>query len=229
MLPPLAPRYYSISSSPLVSPRHCAITVGHLSGVARSGLGMFHGVCSSYLCASPADKVIYAFVRDTGSAFRLPDDPERPLIMLGAGTGIAPFRGFLQERAALRAGGSSLGRSLLLFGCRHPQHDDVYADELRALARASDTRLALAYSRLRDEPRMYVQDRLVQLADDVWELLDAGAVVYVCGATAMAEGVRSALRGLYERKAAQGPERAEAWLADLSRSGRYLVDVWASE
>jgi cytochrome P450/NADPH-cytochrome P450 reductase len=229
MLPPLAPRYYSISSSPLVSPRHCAITVGHLSGVARSGLGVFHGVCSSYLCASQAEKVIYAFVRDTGSAFRLPDDPERPLIMLGAGTGIAPFRGFLQERAALRAGGSSLGRSLLLFGCRHPQHDDVYADELRALARASDTRLALAYSRLRDEPRMYVQDRLLQLADDVWELLDAGAVVYVCGATAMAEGVRSALRRLHERKAAQGPERAEAWLADLSRSGRYLVDVWASE
>ena len=229
MLAPLAPRYYSISSSSLVSPRHCSITVGVLSAPARSGRGTFNGVCSNYLRLGESDEIIYAFVRDTGSDFRLPTDPARPLLMVGAGTGIAPFRGFLQQRAALRDREVGLGPALLLFGCRHPQQDQLYADELREYARTGVARVAPAFSRLPDEPKTYVQDRLLQMGDEVWELLEADAVVYICGASVMADGVRTALGRLHEHKVGQGAEAANAWLDELAGAGRYLVDVWASE
>ncbi|MDQ3011668.1 MAG: cytochrome P450, partial [Acidobacteriota bacterium] len=130
-LPALRPRYYSISSSPLSDPYMCSITVAVVEGAARSGRGTFAGVCTNYLARQEAGGVIYAFVKDTKSAFRLPDDQAVPIVMIGPGTGLAPFRGFLQERAALKAQGRDVGASLLFFGCRHPQQDFIYEDELR--------------------------------------------------------------------------------------------------
>ena len=106
-LPPLRPRYYSISSSPMVSPDMCSITTGVLRGPARSGIGEFTGVCSSYLESNAPNSTVFAFVREPTIAFRPPDDPQLPMIMIGAGTGLAPFRGFLQERAAQRGQRSS--------------------------------------------------------------------------------------------------------------------------
>lgn len=229
MLPALSPRYYSISSSGKVSPQTCSITVGVLTGPARSGRGTFRGVCSTYLGERDAGHVVYGVVRDTGSKFRLAADPTTPLIMIGAGTGIAPFRGFLQERAAMAGRGITLGPALLVFGCRHPQHDQLYADELRGYDRAGIVRLAGAYSRLPDEPRMYVQDRLAQLGDEVDSLLAGGAVVYVCGASTMSEGVRDALIDIHRTRAGITADEAEVWLKGLEADGRYLVDVWASE
>ena len=105
-LPPLRPRYYSISSSPMVSPDMCSITTGVLRGPARSGTGEFAGVCSSYLESNAPNSTVFAFVREPTIAFRPPDDPQLPMIMIGAGTGLAPFRGFLQERAAQQASGA---------------------------------------------------------------------------------------------------------------------------
>src|SRR5262249_4000645 len=132
ILSPLAPRYYSISSSPLVDPRHLSITVAVVDAPARSGRRTFQGLCSSYLCRQEEGAVVYAVVKDTKSAFRLPEDPSTPIVMVGPGTGLAPFRGFLQERAALRAQGRRVAPSLLFFGCRNPEQDFLYADELRA-------------------------------------------------------------------------------------------------
>ena len=106
MLSPLAPRYYSISSSPLRDERHLSITVGVVDAPARSGRGTYRGVCSNYLCHQEDATVIYAFVKDTKSAFRLPEDAATPIIMIGPGTGLAPFRGFLQERAWLKSQGT---------------------------------------------------------------------------------------------------------------------------
>ena len=102
MLPPLRPRYYSISSSPLASPDACSITVGVLRGPARSGAGTFTGIGSGYLAGLPENGTVFTFVRSPSIAFHPPENPHTPMIMIGAGTGLAPFRGFLQERAALQ-------------------------------------------------------------------------------------------------------------------------------
>jgi ferredoxin-NADP reductase len=132
MTPPLRPRYYSISSSPLVDAAICSITVGVLESPTLSGRGKFSGVCSNYLAAQPAESTVYAFVRKPTIAFHPPENPHLPMIMIGPGTGVAPFRGFLLERAALKKQGAPIGESLLFFGCRDPAQDFLYEDELRA-------------------------------------------------------------------------------------------------
>ena len=228
LLNPLAPRYYSISSSSRVESDICSITVGALVGQARSGNGDFAGTCSHYLFEQQPDRVVHAFVRDTASSFRLPQDPRTPVLMVASGTGIAPFRGFLQDRVAARESGVELGRGLLVFGCRHPQGDLLYGGELEELAAAAGVQLACAFSRVPGLPRVYVQDRIRQLGDEVLSLLEDGGSAYVCGAAAMAEGVRETLVDLRAERAQQGAETAEVWVKQLAADNRYLVDVWAS-
>jgi cytochrome P450/NADPH-cytochrome P450 reductase len=229
MLSPLRPRYYSISSSPLQQERSCSITVGVLDAPARSGQGTFHGVCSNYLQQQPEGGVIFAFVKDTRSAFRLPEDPSTPLIMIGPGTGLAPFRGFLQERAALRARGKPVGPSMLFFGCRHPHQDFIYETELRAFAEQGVTRLQTCFSRVPGEKKTYVQDQLTDVRDEVWQMIQDGAIVYVCGdASRMAPDVRRAFATIYRDKTGADAQAAERWLDQLTLANRYLVDVWAA-
>jgi cytochrome P450/NADPH-cytochrome P450 reductase len=229
MLGPLAPRYYSISSSPLRDERHMSITVGVVDAPARSGRGTYQGVCSNYLCHQEDATVIYAFVKDTKSAFRLPEDAATPIIMIGPGTGLAPFRGFLQERAWLKSQGTPVGRSMLFFGCRHPEQDFLYADELAALARDGVTDLKVAFSRIPGEKKMYVQDLLLEEQDAVWQMIESGAVVYVCGdASRMAPDVRRAFAAIHAQKSGGGEAAADRWLDQLTAENRYLVDVWAA-
>jgi cytochrome P450 / NADPH-cytochrome P450 reductase len=229
MLPPLRPRYYSISSSPLHDARRCSITVAVVAGEARSGRGAFQGVCSNHLLRHPEGSLVQAFVKDTRSAFRLPDDPVTPIIMIGPGTGLAPFRGFLQERAELRARGDRVGPALLFFGCRHPEQDFIYEGELRAFAEGGVAQLHPCFSRVPDRTRMYVQDEVLERKDEVWKLIEAGAVVYVCGdATRMAPDVRRAFAAIHRAKTGGTEAQAEAWLDDLAGRNSYLVDVWAS-
>ena len=228
LLRPLAPRYYSIASSPAVQPSACSITVGALAAPARSGHGTFAGTSSNYLFEQGTDRVIHAFVRDTASPFRLPADPSTPLLMIASGTGIAPFRGFLQERAAARAAGTVLGPALLVYGCRHPQSDLLYGNELEELAMAAGTDLAYAYSRVEGLPRIYVQDRLTQLGAKALDLIDQGGAAYICGANAMADGVRASMLELRSALRGDSPEDAQSWLSTLAEEGRWLVDVWAS-
>jgi cytochrome P450/NADPH-cytochrome P450 reductase len=229
MLSPLAPRYYSISSSPLLHPRRCSITVAVVDAPARSGRGRFRGVCSNYLGELAEGSVVHAFVKDTKSTFRLPSDPRLPIIMVGPGTGVAPFRGFLQERAALRAQGALVGPSLLFYGCRDPEQDFLYADELRDLVEHGVTNLEVAFSRVDAPTKCYVQNRILERADDVWKLIEAGAAVYVCGdASRMAPDVRRAFATLYRRRMGSDEPAAERWLDELTARGRYLVDVWAA-
>jgi len=229
MLPPLRPRYYSISSSPLYQERNCSITVAVVDGSARSGRGTFQGVCSNHLLRQPAGGIVHAFVKDTKSAFRLPEDPRTPVIMIGPGTGLAPFRGFLQERAARKGRGEPVGPAMLFFGCRHPRQDFIYEDELRAFAEADVARLHACFSRVADQKRVYVQDQVLEHEDEVWTLLQAGAVVYVCGdASRMAPDVRRAFVALYREKSGAGGPLAEQWLDEMTARNRYLVDVWAA-
>lgn len=224
MLSPLSLRYYSISSSPAVDAGRCSVTVGVVSGPARSGLGTFEGVCSNYLARAEAGELVHGVVRETtAEGFRLPEDPQRPLIMVGPGTGLAPFRGFLQEREAQIAKGTAPGEALLFFGCRHPEQDFIYADELNAWAERGVVRLHTAFSRA-GERKVYVQDRIREQAAEVWRLLGQDAIVYVCGdGSRMEPDVRRALSDIAREHGQDG----EAWLERMIADKRYVLDVWA--
>ena len=226
-LAPLHPRYYSISSSPQVSPGTCSITVGVLSGPARSGDGLFTGVCSGYLDRNPERSTVFTFVRKPSIPFRPPENPHAPMIMVGCGTGLAPFRGFLQERSDLKAGGVPVGESLLFFGFRHPGQDYLYRDELEDFEKQGLVRIEAVPSRAPGQPKTYVQDRIRSQQAQVWRLLEEGAVVFVCGnASTMAPAVRQAFMQICQEQTGRTPAEAEAWLADLRAGHRYLEDIW---
>ncbi|GCE27502.1 NADPH--cytochrome P450 reductase [Dictyobacter alpinus] len=227
LLSMMRPRYYSISSSPLRDARHGSITIAVVDAPARSGHGQYKGVCSNYLSTLREGEQLNAFIQDTGSTFMLPENPATPMIMVGPGTGVAPFRGFLQERAELKAQGTEVGSSLLFFGCRHPEQDFLYKDEFTTLEEQGITEVIAAFSRWEGHNKMYVQDQLLNHKDRVWELIQAGAVMYVCGdASNMAPDVRQAFITIYQEKAGVSAQEAEHWLDEQASNGRYLVDVW---
>jgi cytochrome P450/NADPH-cytochrome P450 reductase len=227
MLSLLAPRYYSISSSPSGDPQRCSVTVGVVEGPASSGRGIYKGICSNYLAGRRAGETIQATVRETKAGFRLPDDAAVPIIMVGPGTGLAPFRGFLQERAALKAKGASLGPAMLFFGCRHPDQDYLYADELKGFAADGITELHTAFSRA-EGPKTYVQNLVAAQKDRVWSLIESGAIVYVCGdGGKMEPDVKVALVAIYRERKGVDADAALRWIDDLGTSNRYVLDVWA--
>jgi cytochrome P450/NADPH-cytochrome P450 reductase len=228
MLSLLSPRYYSISSSPAVAGKtRCSITVGVVQGPAISGRGIYKGVSSNYLAGRRAGDTVHAIVRETKAGFRLPDDPSTPIIMIGPGTGLAPFRGFLQERAALKANGKPLGPSMLFFGCRHPDQDFLYADELKKFASDGITELHTAFSRA-SAPKCYVQDHIAAQKDKVWKLIEQGAIIYVCGdGSKMEPGVKKTLTDIYREKSGADENAAARWIDTLGTDNRYVLDVWA--
>ena len=224
MLSPLTPRYYSISSSPQVDAGRCSVTVGVVRSPARSGRGIFEGVCSNFLARVEAGETVHGFVRaTTAEGFGLPEDPQRPLIMIGPGTGLAPFRGFLQERAARKAKGESLGDAMLFFGCRHPEQDFIYADQLKGWAADGIVDLHTAFSRAGGR-KAYVQDLIREKGEAVWKLLEAGATVYVCGdGSRMEPDVRRTLADI----AREHGQDSGAWMEKMLNDQRYVLDVWA--
>jgi len=227
MLSLLAPRYYSISSSPSVDPSRCSVTVGVVEGPASSGRGVYKGICSNYIAGRRAGETVHATVRETKAGFRLPDDPGIPIIMVGPGTGLAPFRGFLQERAAMKAKGATLGPAMLFFGCRHPEQDYLYADELKAFAESDITELHTAFSR-GEGPKTYVQNLVTAQGDRIWRLIEQGAIIYVCGdGGKMEPDVKAALVAIYRERSGADAEKAQRWIDDLGARNRYVLDVWA--
>ncbi|MEU7895595.1 cytochrome P450 [Nonomuraea sp. NPDC049152] len=218
---PIRPRYYSISSSPLAERGRVRITVGLVEGPAWSGSGAYRGMCSAYLAGLAEGEVFYGYIRVPAPPFRLPEDPSTPVILVGPGTGFAPLRGFLEQRALTGA----TGRAEVFTGCRHPEHDLLYRQEVEAWAAVEGVRLHTAFSAVPGHPYRFVQDAVAAQADAVWELLQQGAHVYVCGdGLRMAPAVRRALLEIYrEKTGADG----EAWLAELEQRGRYQQDVFA--
>ena len=220
-LEPLQPRVYSISSSHRTEPGRVSLTVD----AVRYQIGSRDrlGVCSTFLAGrvSPGDKVrVYV---QKAQHFALPQDPATPIIMVGPGTGIAPFRAFLHERAATKAS----GRNWLFFGHQRSECDFFYKDELLAMREAGHlTRLTLAWSRDGDE-KIYVQHRMREVGRDVWAWLEDGAHVYVCGdALRMAKDVEAALTDIVAGHGGRTPAEAVQFIADLKAGGRYQVDVY---
>jgi cytochrome P450/NADPH-cytochrome P450 reductase len=227
MLSLLAPRYYSISSSPSGDAGRCSITAAVVAAPASSGRGIYRGVCSNYLAGRRAGDTVHATVRETKAGFRLPDDASVPIVMIGPGTGLAPFRGFLQERAHRKANGASLGPAMLFFGCRHPEQDYLYADELKAFAADGITELHTAFSRA-DGPKTYVQHLVAAQKDRVWSLIEQGAIIYVCGdGGRMEPDVKAALVAIYRERSGADAEAGSRWIDDLGTKNRYVLDVWA--
>jgi cytochrome P450/NADPH-cytochrome P450 reductase len=227
MLSLLAPRYYSISSSPSVDGTRCSITVGVVEGSASSGRGIYKGVCSNYLAGRRAGETIHATVRETKAGFRLPEDASVPIIMIGPGTGLAPFRGFLQERAALKASGAKLGPAMLFFGCRHPDQDYLYADELKSFETGGIAELHTAFSRA-EGPKTYVQNLVSAQKERVWSLIEQGAIIYVCGdGGKMEPDVKAALVAIHRERSGSDANEVQRWIDDLGTKNRYVLDVWA--
>ncbi|MFE2407431.1 cytochrome P450 [Kitasatospora sp. NPDC059408] len=230
LLPSIRPRHYSISSSPGQDPAHVDLMVSVLSAPARSGRGTFRGTGSGHLARVAVGDTVLARVQPCREAFRI-GHGATPVIMIAAGTGLAPFRGAVADRHRDVAAGAGLAPALLYFGCDLPDADYLHRTELETAERAGAVSLRPAFSEAPEDGRRFVQDRIAAEADEVWQLLAAGAEVYVCGDGArMAPGVREAFRALYRSHTPGGADeqQAEAWLQSLIDAGRYVQDVYAA-
>ncbi|EST35758.1 cytochrome P450 [Streptomyces roseochromogenus] len=228
LLTPLRPRPYSVSSSPAVDPGHVDLMVSVLDAPARSGRGRYRGTGSGHLASLGVGDTIHARIQPCREVFRI--DGSAPVVMVAAGTGLAPFRGAVADRAAARATGAELPPALLYFGCDAPDADFLHAGELRAAEAAGAVSLRPAFSAAPENGAAFVQHRIAAEADEIWALLDSGARVYVCGDGArMAPGVREAFRTLYRERTPGGDEAAaKTWLDTLVADGRYVEDVYAA-
>jgi sulfite reductase (NADPH) flavoprotein alpha-component len=219
-LDPLAPRLYSIASSPKVMPGRVSLTVDAVRYTigtrARVGVG------STFLAERIAPGGTLKAYIQKAHAFGLPADPSVPIVMIGPGTGIAPFRAFLHERMVTKAP----GRNWLFFGHQKRDCDFFYEDELAGMKSAGVlTRLSLAWSR-DDEQKFYVQDRMREVGRDLWAWLAEGAHVYVCGAITMAKDVERAMVDVIAAHGARTPDQAATFFAELKKAGRYQADVY---
>jgi sulfite reductase (NADPH) flavoprotein alpha-component len=220
-LDPLQPRLYSIASSPKVDPNRIALTIDAvrypIDGRTRLG------VASTFFAerVEPGTR-LRAYVQ-RAQHFALPTDPSVPIIMIGPGTGIAPFRAFLHDRMATKAP----GRNWLFFGHQRSSYDFFYEDELAGMKAARVlTRLTLAWSRDASE-KIYVQDRMRDVGRDLWAWLAQGAHVYVCGdAKRMAKDVEAALIEVVAAFGVRSTNDAIAFVAEMKKNGRYQQDVY---
>ena len=223
---PMRPRFYSIASSPLVSPDVATLLVGTVLAPALSGRGQFRGVASTWLQGLAPGARVSASIRTPNPPFAPEADPATPMLLIGPGTGIAPFRGFLEERAAQKAAGSTVTPVELYFGCRHPRHDWLYRDDIARWAGQGVAEVHTAYSVVPDAAR-YVQDLLWQRREQVWAQVQGGAAIYVCGdGRRMAPAVRQMLIDIGAAQGGMTAESASDWFAGLVAQGRYRQDVF---
>ncbi len=216
----LTPRLYSIASSPDAVPGQVSLCVGAVRYTSYDRAR--NGVCSTFMAdrVRPGDKV-KVFVH-TNKNFRLPEDGATPIIMVGPGTGIAPFRAFWQQRVADKA----TGPMWLFFGNPYKATDGCYEDELAELVDAGKLKLSVAWSRDQAQ-KVYVQHLMEQSGEEIWQWLEKGAAFYMCGdANRMAKDVEKELLAIIEKFGHRSPEEAAAYLADMKAAKRYQKDVY---
>ena len=226
LVPAMRPRQYSISSSPLADPARCTLTVAVVDAPAWSGRGRYRGTASSYLARLQPGQTVAVSVRAPNTPFHPPADRLTPMILVAAGSGMAPFRGFVEERAL---GQGPAAETLLFFGCDHPDVDLLYRDEIAAWQARGFVELLPAFFRAPEVNGevMFVQHRLWKERARVQALLERGAVIFVCGDGArMAPAVRETLARIHQDATGCSDEEAGRWLDEHERQGRYVADVF---
>ena len=221
LLRKLQPRLYSISSSPRAFPDEAHLTVATVKYETHGR--QRKGVASTFLAERADHSVMVPLFFHSAKHFRLPEDGAVPVIMVGPGTGIAPFRAFLQDRKAAGA----TGKNWLFFGDQKAAYDYLYREELESLqSEGLLTRLDVAFSRDQDA-KVYVQHRMLENASELYQWLEDGAHFYVCGdASRMAKDVDAALHKIVETAGGKTPEEAAAYVDALKKAKRYKRDVY---
>lgn len=248
----LQPRYYSISSSSLVQPKKISITAVIESQMIPGRNDPFQGVATNYLFAlkqkqngdpdpSPFGKTyalngprnkfdgIHVPVHVRHSNFKLPSDPGKPVVMVGPGTGVAPFRGFIQERAKQAQNGANVGKTILFFGCRKRSEDFLYESEFEEYKKVLGDSLEIvtAFSR-ETSKKVYVQHRLKERSKEVGELLSQKAYFYVCGDAAhMAREVNTVLAQIIAEARGVPEAKGEEIVKNMRAANQYQEDVWS--
>lgn len=262
-LPRMQPRYYSISSSSVLNPRRAAITaLVAADQLPKNPQALINGVASNYLLAlmntqtsthnpaatstdriapeydlgGPSDSLLqgqklYAHIRR--SKFRLPTQSTCSIIMIAAGTGLAPFRAFIAERAKLHNMGKPVGRMLLFFGCRKPEEDFIYKNELLQTQKGLDNgkenlfKIMTAFSREQNGQKTYVQQRVKEYGAEIVRLMEEeGANLYICGRATMAREVSSTMGDFLIQTRGWNDGQAQNWTQDFRKRGKWREDVW---
>ncbi|KAK7432224.1 hypothetical protein QQZ08_001169 [Neonectria magnoliae] len=253
-LPRMRPRYYSISSSSVLSPRVAAVTA-LVSNTVLSGenASVIPGLTTNYLLSlsdsvnadtasrphprgfsyelqgpSQALEGAKIFAQLRRSTFKLPALASTPLIMAAAGTGIAPFRAFISERLRLKAMGRKIGEMVLFFGCRHSDEDYIYRSELEQMESESEGKLRIvaAFSRVSGQKKTYVQDKMHELGSDVSRLLANDATLYICGRASMAREIGKTVSAMVGKEKELSQSEAQEWAASMKRGRKWQEDVW---
>jgi NADPH-ferrihemoprotein reductase len=240
-LPVLAPRYYSISSSSIVSPKTVSITVATSSEPSPGHSICVPGLTTSYLSSLeshtrsitsteftfPSDSQLTLYSQVRTSKFRLPTLPKHPIILVASGSGLAPFLGFLTERARLASIGREVGHSLLFFGCRSPS-EYIYKSELETLQTSSrEIEVVSAFSREAGKEKKYVQDRVEERAEEVCRMLvEENAYFYICGSASMARDVKARVEGMLGKRVGWGEREVREWSEAMRKGRRWQEDVW---
>lgn len=222
-------RRYSIASATSVQRNIASITVGVVNDTVNGNT--YPGLASSYLSKLQANSPVRMSFRSAKNTFNLPENHKIPLILIAAGTGLAPFMGFLQERSVQK----DAAPCVVYYGCRHPDQDYIYKDELAEFVdRKVISNLEIVYSRLDSgSPKKYVQHAILSQAGIVWQLMHGNktalpASVYVCGANSMSRCVRSAFENMAQSFGeAQSTQEAKDYINDLTKKRRYNEDTWA--
>lgn len=236
----LQPRYYSISSSSVISPRRISVTALVLKKTLPGEDGtIIHGLASNYLLSasnlpvamdapfptfqkSSSNPKVLAHIRKT--KFKLPITSSTSLVLISAGTGFAPFRAFLEERAKLYAIGRTIGKIVVFFGCRN-QNDFIYREEIERIRAQLGEKLVVITAFSRDD-NLYVQDRVEEHAPDVLDMLQNGASLYICGKADMARDVDKRLAQAARQAGRLSEEDTKAWSDSLKKRGKWKADVW---
>ncbi|KAG7321599.1 hypothetical protein KOW79_014457 [Hemibagrus wyckioides] len=231
-LPLLKPRLYSISSSPDLYRQELHLTVSVVNYRTQDGKGpLHHGVCSTWLNTLKEGQTVPCFVHGS-SGFHLPPDPTTPTILIGAGSGIAPFRSFWQQRFHdMKKTGLQESRMMLVFGCRSSDTDHLYKEETFAMKENGTLKsITPAYSRQAGYPKVYVQDVLKkQLSEEVWEaLIQKSGHVYVCGSMTMAREVARSIQEILVSRLGITLTQAGEYLGQLKADKRYHEDIFGA-